>query len=55
MNVLIFWTSRKYLGIHNLPAPVINEADKYIINISIAAKLYIGILDYCLYEDEPST
>ena len=38
-----------------LTAPVIKEANKYIIHTSIGAKLFIGNLDYCLKVDEPST
>ena len=39
----------------NLPAPVINEAIKYIMYTSIGAKLFICKLDYCLKVDESST
>ena len=38
---------------HNFPAPVINEAKKYIMHTSIGEKLFIGKLDYCLKVDEP--
>ena len=40
---------------HNLPAPVINEVNNYIMHTSIGAKLFICKLDYCLKVDEPST
>ena len=36
----------------NLPAPVINEAIKYIMHTSIGAKLFICKLGYCLKVDE---
>ena len=38
----------------NLPAPVINEAIKYIMHTSIGAKLFICKLHYSLKVDEPS-
>ena len=39
---------------YNLPAPVINEANKYIMHTCLGAKLFIGKLDYCLKVDEPN-
>ena len=39
----------------NLPAPVIDEAIKYIMHTSMGAKLFISKLDYCLKVDESST
>ena len=54
MNILNFELV-ECLASHNLPAPVINESNKYIMHTSIGAKLIIGKLDYCLKVDEPST
>ena len=39
---------------HNLPAPVIIEANNYIMHTSIGVKLFICKLDYWLKVDEPS-
>ena len=53
--MLIYFFYHYDLCLINLPAPVVNEAIKYIMHTSIGAKLFICKLDYFLKVDEPST